>query len=263
MAVQPEVQKKGFLRTILDAADDVFTRVTAGIPAREVRRMLRGEAPGRPNPRLKPHSEAFLLHIKPTYYHESVTTLYAHVPPRLALYLPVPGRDHHRSDPDDLVRPYPGARLHRHDPPAEQRAHRPDDARYAPPGRRVDGGSSHPAYGENLPHRQLQSAAPVYLVYRRHSAGADALPQLLGLPAAVGPAGLLGRDHRHLDGRSRAAAHRWRNGQPARPRCARHRRQWPHALLPAACALPAAGALPVLLCALLQGRALRHQPAVR
>ncbi|MCB0109470.1 MAG: cytochrome bc complex cytochrome b subunit, partial [Caldilineaceae bacterium] len=37
------------------------------------RRMLRGEPPGRPNPRLKPHSDAFLLHIKPTYYHESVT----------------------------------------------------------------------------------------------------------------------------------------------------------------------------------------------
>jgi ubiquinol-cytochrome c reductase cytochrome b subunit len=73
MAVQPEVKKKSFLQTILDAADDVFTRVTAGIPAGEVRRMLRGEAPGRPNPRLKPHSEAFLLHIKPTYYHESVT----------------------------------------------------------------------------------------------------------------------------------------------------------------------------------------------
>ncbi len=73
MAVQPEVQKKGFLRTVADAADDVFTRITAGIPAGEVRRMLRGEAPGRPNPRLKPHSEAFLLHIKPTYYHESVT----------------------------------------------------------------------------------------------------------------------------------------------------------------------------------------------
>ena len=73
MAVQPEVEKKGALHTILDAADDVFTRVTAGIPAGEVRRMLRGEAAGRPNPRLKPHSEAFLLHIKPTYYHESVT----------------------------------------------------------------------------------------------------------------------------------------------------------------------------------------------
>lgn len=73
MAVQPEVKKKNFLQTILDTADDVFTRVTAGIPAGEVRRMLRGEPPGRPNPRLKPHSEAFLLHIKPTYYHESVT----------------------------------------------------------------------------------------------------------------------------------------------------------------------------------------------
>ncbi len=35
--------------------------------------MLRGEAPGRPNQRLKPHSESFILHIKPTYYHESVT----------------------------------------------------------------------------------------------------------------------------------------------------------------------------------------------
>ncbi len=73
MAVQPETQKKGFIATVLDAADDVFTRITAGIPAGEVRRMLRGEAPGRPDPRLKPHSEAFLLHIKPTYYHESVT----------------------------------------------------------------------------------------------------------------------------------------------------------------------------------------------
>jgi len=54
-------------------ADDTFTRITAGISAGEFRRMLRGEPPGRPNPRLKPHSDAFLLHIKPTYYHESVT----------------------------------------------------------------------------------------------------------------------------------------------------------------------------------------------
>ncbi len=73
MAVQPEVNKKSFVRTVLDGADDVFTRITAGIPAGEVRRMIRGEAAGRPNPRLKPHSEAFLLHIKPTYYHDSVT----------------------------------------------------------------------------------------------------------------------------------------------------------------------------------------------
>ncbi len=73
MAVQPETQRKGFLNSVATAADDVFTRITAGISAGEFRRMLRGEPPGRPNPRLKPHSESFLLHIKPTYYHESVT----------------------------------------------------------------------------------------------------------------------------------------------------------------------------------------------
>jgi quinol-cytochrome oxidoreductase complex cytochrome b subunit len=73
MAVQPGTQKKGLLNTVLGLADDTFTRVTSGISAGELRRMLRGEPPGRPNPRLKPHSEGFLLHIKPTYYHESVT----------------------------------------------------------------------------------------------------------------------------------------------------------------------------------------------
>ena len=73
MAVQPEVEKKGLLRTAGDAVSDVFTRITAGVSPGEFRRMLRGEPPGRPNPRLKPHSETFLLHIKPTYYHESVT----------------------------------------------------------------------------------------------------------------------------------------------------------------------------------------------
>lgn len=73
MAVQPEVKNKSLVSTVLDIADDTFTRITAGISAGEFRRMLRGEPPGRPNPRLKPHSETFLLHIKPTYYHESVT----------------------------------------------------------------------------------------------------------------------------------------------------------------------------------------------
>lgn len=73
MAVQPSTEKKGLLTSLVALADDTFTRITAGIDAAEMRRMIRGEAPGRPNPRLKPHSETFLLHIKPTYYHESVT----------------------------------------------------------------------------------------------------------------------------------------------------------------------------------------------
>ena len=73
MAVQQDAPKKGLLATATTAAEDIFTRVTAGISPSDFRSMIRGEPPGRPNPRLKPHSETFLLHIKPTYYHESVT----------------------------------------------------------------------------------------------------------------------------------------------------------------------------------------------
>lgn len=73
MAVQPQSQNKGIVNTVLGLADDTFTRITAGISAGEFRKMLRGEPPGRPNPRLRPHSDSFLLHIKPSYYHESVT----------------------------------------------------------------------------------------------------------------------------------------------------------------------------------------------
>ncbi len=73
MSVMQDIREKGVIGASAAALEDVFTRVTAGISPGEFRRMLRGEPAGRPNPRLKPHSEAFLLHIKPTYYHESVT----------------------------------------------------------------------------------------------------------------------------------------------------------------------------------------------
>jgi ubiquinol-cytochrome c reductase cytochrome b subunit len=73
MSVMQDLREKGVIGATAAALEDVFTRVTAGISPGEFRKMLRGEPAGRPNPRLKPHSEAFLLHIKPTYYHESVT----------------------------------------------------------------------------------------------------------------------------------------------------------------------------------------------
>ncbi len=73
MSVTQDIREKGLIGATTAALDDVFTRITAGISPGEFRKMLRGEPAGRPNPRLKPHSEAFLLHIKPTYYHESVT----------------------------------------------------------------------------------------------------------------------------------------------------------------------------------------------
>ncbi|MCY3904410.1 MAG: cytochrome b N-terminal domain-containing protein [Caldilineaceae bacterium] len=73
MGVQQDIREKGLIGAVATQADSVFTRITAGIDAGEFRRMLQGDPPGRPNPRLKPHAESFLLHIKPTYYHESVT----------------------------------------------------------------------------------------------------------------------------------------------------------------------------------------------
>ena len=73
MSVTQDIRNKGVLGALAAIGEDVFTRITAGIPPGEFRRMLQGVPPGRPNPRLKPHSETFLLHIKPTYYHESVT----------------------------------------------------------------------------------------------------------------------------------------------------------------------------------------------
>lgn len=73
MSLIQDIQSRGVRGYLGDKTDETFTRVTSGIPWREFRRMLRGDEPTRPNPRLKPHSESFWLHIKPTYYHESVT----------------------------------------------------------------------------------------------------------------------------------------------------------------------------------------------
>ena len=73
MSISQDIKGQGVRGAIGKKADSVFERVTAGIPWRDFRKMLRGDPPDRPNPRLKPHSESFWLHIKPTYYHEAVT----------------------------------------------------------------------------------------------------------------------------------------------------------------------------------------------
>ena len=146
MAVQQETNKKSILGTAQAAFDDVFTRVTAGISPSDFRSMIRGEPPGRPNPRLKPHSETFLLHIKPTYYHESVTRFthtfrlgllstyifFVEVITGLILmiwYAPSPERAY---------------------PAAEQCPLRPVYARSAPAGRGDHGRGGHITYGQNL-----------------------------------------------------------------------------------------------------------------
>ena len=71
-----QVKTTGFKSTIAQRADDLFTRATSGLTWNDVRGILRGDPPPRPNPRVKPHTEGFWFHIRPTFYHEAVTTLY-------------------------------------------------------------------------------------------------------------------------------------------------------------------------------------------
>lgn len=73
MAVQETSTDRKWYAALLQGLAGVFEYFTAGISPNEFRSMLRGNPPGRPNTRLKPHADAFLLHIKPSYYHESVT----------------------------------------------------------------------------------------------------------------------------------------------------------------------------------------------
>jgi len=71
-----QIRETGWKATVAQRTDDAFTRFTAGLTWDDVRGILRGDPPAKPNPRVKPHTEGFWFHIRPTFYHEAVTTLY-------------------------------------------------------------------------------------------------------------------------------------------------------------------------------------------
>lgn len=71
-----QLKTTGLKATIAQRLDDGFTRFTSGLTWNDVRGVLRGDPPAKPNPRVKPHTEGFWFHIRPTFYHEAVTTLY-------------------------------------------------------------------------------------------------------------------------------------------------------------------------------------------
>jgi quinol-cytochrome oxidoreductase complex cytochrome b subunit len=71
-----DIKNKGLKNTLRDTADDVVTRATAGLNIDQLRGTLRDDPPGRPNPRLQPHSEGFWLHMRPTYYNTLVDGVY-------------------------------------------------------------------------------------------------------------------------------------------------------------------------------------------
>ncbi|MBN1965174.1 MAG: cytochrome b N-terminal domain-containing protein [Anaerolineae bacterium] len=72
-----DIKEKGVRKAVVDLADQTVERVTAGLTVRDIREVLRGDPPSRrPNPRLTPHADAFWMHMRPSYYHASVTGVY-------------------------------------------------------------------------------------------------------------------------------------------------------------------------------------------
>jgi len=71
-----QVKEMGFKQAAISKADEIVERVTAGMNIADVRAALRGDAPRRPNPRLRPHADSFWFHIRPSFYHTEVTHIY-------------------------------------------------------------------------------------------------------------------------------------------------------------------------------------------
>ena len=72
-----DVKEKGLKKALLEGANEVTERLTAGMNIQDIREALRGENPSRrPNPRLTPHADGFWLHMRPSYFHRDMTGLY-------------------------------------------------------------------------------------------------------------------------------------------------------------------------------------------
>ena len=70
------IKEHGLIKTVFLRVDDTVTRITTGLNINDLRSVLRGDPPGKPNPRVKPHTESAIFHIWPSFYHEAVTKFY-------------------------------------------------------------------------------------------------------------------------------------------------------------------------------------------
>ncbi len=71
-----DIKEKGVKKATLDTIDDSVERLTAGLRIADIRGVLRGDPAPRPNPRIKPHADGFWMHMRPTFFHNKVMTLY-------------------------------------------------------------------------------------------------------------------------------------------------------------------------------------------
>jgi ubiquinol-cytochrome c reductase cytochrome b subunit len=76
-SILDDIKEKGIRKAVYESLDRTTERITAGMNLQDIREALRGDKPSRrPNPRLTPHADGFWLHMRPSYYHTSVTGLY-------------------------------------------------------------------------------------------------------------------------------------------------------------------------------------------
>ncbi len=76
-SILDDVKEKGVRKAVYEALDTTVERITAGMNIQDIREALRGDKPSRrPNPRLQPHADGFWLHMRPSYFHTSVTGIY-------------------------------------------------------------------------------------------------------------------------------------------------------------------------------------------
>lgn len=75
-SILDDIKEKGFRKAVYESVDTTVERLTAGMNIQDIREALRGDEPRRPNPRLRPHADGFWLHMRPSYFHTSVTGLY-------------------------------------------------------------------------------------------------------------------------------------------------------------------------------------------
>jgi quinol-cytochrome oxidoreductase complex cytochrome b subunit len=71
-----DIKEKGLVPTIKDTTDEVVERITSGLRPSDIRSVLRDDPRERPDPRLKPHTEGFWLHMRPTYYNNLLDGIY-------------------------------------------------------------------------------------------------------------------------------------------------------------------------------------------
>ena len=68
------ISEKGIKQAVVDQVNDVTRAILAGVGPKEVRALLRGDAPTeKPNPRYRAQVKSFLLHIRPKFYQEGST----------------------------------------------------------------------------------------------------------------------------------------------------------------------------------------------